>query len=438
MDDQSTQTRERFIEYFTPLFYGCLVGIGCFGVCLAQTWTYIKSNNDGRPLRAIVALLFLLIVVITVLNGEVLRFYLLLNFGNYNVISKPAQVVTTLALLNYIVTFVSDLCFVSRIWCLRRVHWLLVGLIILTALASLVAGAVLGDEIISKPLLTALSDTRHKVVISLTNSMAAASQALITFCLWYSFKVHMDEAPNTLQPTIFQRLSFIVLIRGTFLTIAQVVLMVLYHLRSDRLWWTPIHQTQAALYYITAITTFNICNTGTPGNGEDLEKASTKLSHQSKHSSRLTTAKASTLAGTDSLLSCFSNDKQHASPVSNASMLSQRQTSAHGEDGGGDVKKSTPHQEEVRMIPTPPPESETPPVPASGHSDEDTGVSTEPESVPLGGVCPNKASSGTSNSKQEKKRQKIGGPRARIDLARGNQPQMTRQLPRVPKPCAGR
>ncbi|KAL0057734.1 hypothetical protein AAF712_015618, partial [Marasmius tenuissimus] len=89
MGDQSMQTREPFIEYFTPLFYGCLVGIGCFGVCLAQTWTYIKSKDDKRPLRAIVALLFLLIVVITVLNGEVLRFYLLLNFGNYDVISKP-------------------------------------------------------------------------------------------------------------------------------------------------------------------------------------------------------------------------------------------------------------------------------------------------------------------------------------------------------------
>ncbi|KAJ8085290.1 hypothetical protein PM082_004085 [Marasmius tenuissimus] len=72
----------------------------------------------------------------------------------------------------------------------------------------------------------------------------------------------MDEASNTPQP-IFQRLSFIVVIRGTLLTASHLGLVILYLARRDRLWWTPMNQSHAALYYMTAITTLNIRGTRT-------------------------------------------------------------------------------------------------------------------------------------------------------------------------------
>ncbi|KAL0057373.1 hypothetical protein AAF712_015990, partial [Marasmius tenuissimus] len=87
--------------------------------------------------------------------------------------------------------------------------------------------------------------------------MAAASQALITYCLWYSFKAHMDEASTNPQ-RIFQRLSLIVVLRGAILTLTQLVLAILYLAQPHRLWWTPIHQVLATLYYSTAIATLNM------------------------------------------------------------------------------------------------------------------------------------------------------------------------------------
>ncbi|KAL0060479.1 hypothetical protein AAF712_012712 [Marasmius tenuissimus] len=87
--------------------------------------------------------------------------------------------------------------------------------------------------------------------------MAALSQALITFCLWYSFKAHMDEASTTPQP-IFKRLGLFVVIRGTFLTLAQLLLIILFLARPDQLWWTVIHQALPFLYYTTAISTLKI------------------------------------------------------------------------------------------------------------------------------------------------------------------------------------
>ncbi|KAK1225889.1 hypothetical protein PQX77_011162 [Marasmius sp. AFHP31] len=100
--------------------------------------------------------------------------------------------------------------------------------------------------------------------------MAATSQAFITYCLWFSFKVHTDEASTT-PPRVFQRLSLIVVIRGTILTVAQLVLVILYLARPDRLWWTPIHQILAPLYYTTAIATLNMRGKPRFERREDLE-----------------------------------------------------------------------------------------------------------------------------------------------------------------------
>ncbi|KAL0068350.1 hypothetical protein AAF712_004428 [Marasmius tenuissimus] len=119
---------------------------------------------------------------------------------------------------------------------------------------------VLFNQLLTIPVVTTIltgslfDEKEHKIAISLVNLLAAASQALITFCLWYSFKSHMDEASSTPQP-IFKRLGLIVVIRGTFLTLAQLVLVILYLAQPNRLLWTIIHQVLPPLYYTTAIST---------------------------------------------------------------------------------------------------------------------------------------------------------------------------------------
>ncbi|KAK1217762.1 hypothetical protein PQX77_019570 [Marasmius sp. AFHP31] len=67
----------------------------------------------------------------------------------------------------------------------------------------------------------------------------------------------MDEASTTPQP-IFKRLGLIVVIRGTFLTLVQLLLVILVFALPNQLGWTTIHQALPFLYYTTAISTLNI------------------------------------------------------------------------------------------------------------------------------------------------------------------------------------
>ncbi|KAK1219901.1 hypothetical protein PQX77_017354 [Marasmius sp. AFHP31] len=246
-----------------PLFHGCLVGIGCFGVTLAPTWKYAKFNDDTRSLRAVVALLFSLVFACTILDGQILNFYLLKNYGGILSVDRIPKEFAVFVFLSVVVTFISDFFLVSRIWRLRRVHWSMIALAALTTFATLIGGAVLFNQLLNIPsVMTILTNglfdgKKHKIAVSAVNLMAAASQALITFCLWYSFRAHMDEASTTPQP-VFRRLGLMVVIRGTSLTLAQLLLVILYLARPNQLWWFIIHQALPPLYYTTAISTLNI------------------------------------------------------------------------------------------------------------------------------------------------------------------------------------
>ncbi|KAJ8085297.1 hypothetical protein PM082_004092 [Marasmius tenuissimus] len=420
--DISSPLRVYFIEYADPLLYGCLMGIGCFGVCVAQTWTYIKLNDDTRVLQAMVALLFCLVTATTVLNGQIIRFYLLENFGNYLAMTSINGSVSTLILLNYIVTFISDLCFASRIRRLQRVHWSLIGLIVLATVATLVSGAVLLDQILLDPLVFTLHNAKYKINIPLNNSMAATSQALITFCLWYSFKAHMDEASNTPQP-VFQRLSFTVTIRGTLLTSSHLVFVILYLARPDQIWWIPLNQAHAALHYMTAIATLNIRAIASSRIREDPEAAKEYRRDSAIDPFLLVTPRNP--AGDYSFLH-YIHDIRRPAPVLDLhpvdSMRSERATGMSGDptsrrgDGTMNIRMEwRPYQDESGVI-SPPENNESssrPPPLLPNRLNE--GVST--------------SSSGPVPSKG--KEREIDGPRKRSNVG-DIHPQLIRQLPKVP------
>ncbi|KAK1219890.1 hypothetical protein PQX77_017370 [Marasmius sp. AFHP31] len=256
-----------------------------------------------------------------------------------------------------------------------------------------VSGLVLVDQILSKPLIFTLLDMKHKISISLTNFAAATSQALITFCLWYSFKAHMDEASkyanyplltrtqaplsfitlnvSTPQP-IFQRLSVIVVIRGTLLAASHLGLVILYLARPDRLWWTPMHQSHVALYYMTAITTLNIRDTGTLRVQEDPEAAKDYRVNGAIDPFLLVIAPRD-FAEADSFLNCI-EDTRRPSPVldlySVGSTRSEKAAGVRGNlsigqrDGMKEIRaESRPNQDELGVVSPPEKESFSCPPP---------------------------------------------------------------------------
>ncbi|KAJ8081293.1 hypothetical protein PM082_007128 [Marasmius tenuissimus] len=130
----------------------------------------------------------------------------------------------------------------------------------MTAIGSLATGIVLVQGIYRVPTVESLGNREHMLEVSFINLFAAFSQCVSTYCLWHSFRSHINEAPDAPQ-SLFERLSAHVLSRGVVLTVIHFILAVLYLVRPDRLWWTPFHHVIPPLYYMSTVATLNIRNT---------------------------------------------------------------------------------------------------------------------------------------------------------------------------------
>ncbi|KAF8237253.1 hypothetical protein L208DRAFT_1389476 [Tricholoma matsutake] len=101
------------------LYWGVLISTMLFGITMSQGWTYARNNNDKWHLRLLVAVLILMDSGTTYLNGQIPRYYLMSNFGNYSNYPFPKTILVVLGLSTAAI-YLSTLFFVSRLYILDK------------------------------------------------------------------------------------------------------------------------------------------------------------------------------------------------------------------------------------------------------------------------------------------------------------------------------
>ncbi|KAL0571120.1 hypothetical protein V5O48_010839 [Marasmius crinis-equi] len=232
------------IDIADPVLYGYLLGICMLGICISQTWTYVRANDDMWQLRLVVSTLLRKSGIMLTFSGAIhTKFQVAILFE-----------MSAFTLVTTFVIVICDLCFATRIWRLQRAHWSFIAAIVATAMGALIAG--LTNSVFRRTEVASLADSINMILVAFVNILAAISQAIATGCLWYSLTTHMQEAGSTPQP-IFQRLSTSIVIRGTLLTIIQLIIPILYLARPDRVWWEGLYGMLSPLYYMTTVAVLN-------------------------------------------------------------------------------------------------------------------------------------------------------------------------------------
>ncbi|KAL0062823.1 hypothetical protein AAF712_010276 [Marasmius tenuissimus] len=188
---------ESITDFVDPIFYGGLISICLFGICILQTWTYAVSNDDRWPLRTFVTFLFLVVFGCTLLDTLVLHHYFVFNFGNFLELTRIIPEMTTFVLFNLIVIVACDICFATRVWRLRRAHWAITVAIVLTAIGSAIPGLTLVHALFKNPTFEIMDTTERKLEVCFINILAAISQSISTVALWYSLRAHIEESPRS-------------------------------------------------------------------------------------------------------------------------------------------------------------------------------------------------------------------------------------------------
>lgn len=72
-------------SHVDALYWGVLISTILSGIIISQGWTYAHDNDDKWHLRLLVTVLILADFSITCLSCQVLRYYLMSNYGNISV-----------------------------------------------------------------------------------------------------------------------------------------------------------------------------------------------------------------------------------------------------------------------------------------------------------------------------------------------------------------
>ncbi|KAJ3711677.1 hypothetical protein C8R42DRAFT_331830 [Lentinula raphanica] len=214
-------------------FYGFVVSTILVGATTVQAWIYYTTNQDKWPLRTLVTALVFMDFALTFMNAEVIRFYLITNFGNVEVFTMFSPVLKVEILCSFVVIFVVNIFFASRVYKLQQAPAIVTLIVVATALGSVVAGLMLSVEMGIALVLATFSE-----ILALTT---------------ISFSLHNSRTGYKQTDTVLKKLFTFFVSRGLVLAAAQIVGICVYFAGKHPLNWLTWNFISAKLYGITVL-----------------------------------------------------------------------------------------------------------------------------------------------------------------------------------------
>ncbi|KAH7915193.1 hypothetical protein BJ138DRAFT_1176726 [Hygrophoropsis aurantiaca] len=240
---------------FNALYVGITLAVALTGITVVQAWTYVNDNMDSWILRSFVALLLMADIGTTFLDVQVMHNCLITNFGNLAPLAVTTKEGLAEFILTLIVVFLVQGFFVTRIYMLQKEKWWNPVIILLFATVALGTGAVALADLVKHPSVLVLATAENKIMFSITGSFSAVADIMITA----SLTMLLSSAKTGMQRTntVLQKLIVFIVSRGLMVSVTQVLFLIVYLIRPDRLWWVPLHFISSKLYVITMVAMLN-------------------------------------------------------------------------------------------------------------------------------------------------------------------------------------
>ncbi|KAF5334271.1 hypothetical protein D9758_015540 [Tetrapyrgos nigripes] len=223
----------------------------------------------GYEIRGQVALLCCLSTTATVLEVEMLRHYLVDRVDPLHSVIPPQMAI--ILPLTAVVLFIVDMFFAARVYFLKQVHMIVVTFIVFTATVCMICGIVTTVEVFMNPVTEIVSKRSVTIEIGITNVTSAVSELSAALALCWSLMTVRTGVQST--DSILQKLFKWSMSRGLFLTIVQVVALIVYVVNTEALTWLPFEMALNKVYIMTMMSMLN----SRPELRRDFVKASSAL-----------------------------------------------------------------------------------------------------------------------------------------------------------------
>ncbi|KAK0218772.1 hypothetical protein IW262DRAFT_1494811 [Armillaria fumosa] len=214
---------------YSSVFYGYVLSIVLFGITLVQAWNYIATNSDNWGTRAFVALLLGMDSVTTSLSIQIVRHYLISNFGNLDSLEIITYSFDAQLGITVIVVFMVDIFFVVKTYRWRQGNWLLPIVILVFATASLAFGLAFVVNCALRPEVGTAGNVQ-KVNIASTHATATAASLVITIGLALS-------QSRKWSGSALHRFFTYGINHGVLMIAAQAITVLLYAIDTSKLYY---------------------------------------------------------------------------------------------------------------------------------------------------------------------------------------------------------
>lgn len=240
---------------FNGQYYGVFVSTILCGVTIVQAWIYGNDNKDRWHLRLLVAVLVAMDLATTFVNMQYLHHYAVKNFGNFEALLQLSPLMTVEIDLSILSMAMVQVFFASRVYLLKRVHWIVPLMIASFGLAALVPLGLVSAEAVRNPTFGVFLTTKVKHQLTALQILQSTSDVILTVCLSWSFTNAKTGFERT--DTLLQKLLQYTVTRGLLMTLFHITMLVVYLAQTDSFNWAPFHFCSSKLYIISMIAMLN-------------------------------------------------------------------------------------------------------------------------------------------------------------------------------------
>ncbi|KAF4622027.1 hypothetical protein D9613_009541 [Agrocybe pediades] len=213
------------------------------GVILRQAWNYAQRNNDGWKMRSLVSLLVILDIATTSNNVLLVHIYVIQHFGN----------LFELTVIN--VGFLIELALTVTVVFVRS--YKLSGVIAVVATLGFASSLLTVAEQVKHARLFELTLAPIRVSAIFGHALVTVADGITTKVLFANFMKARSESGVKQTVSILERLLVIVVARGSLVTVANGLIIVLYIIYPMQLYWLAVQFFQSKLYIVTLLSMLN-------------------------------------------------------------------------------------------------------------------------------------------------------------------------------------
>ncbi|KAJ6471349.1 hypothetical protein C8R45DRAFT_1078212 [Mycena sanguinolenta] len=248
-----------------------------YGIIILQVFFYFDRYPKDKPMiKGLVITLFLLdtITLFTEVHG--LYHYLIVNFGNVEILLIQVWSVEVEPLIAYTVMLLTQGFFISRIWELSGRKLVLPSILTLLSLGAFGTALAIVTKVFMFTFWSSSLLPYMQALVAANKALETAVDTLITVALCYY--LHRGRTDNGLRQTnnMINRLMVFSINRGAVTSFLQLCYLIAFEVKPDSMAWVAIHVAISKVYTNSVLATLNSRNAirGTP---EDHEMLSVKL-----------------------------------------------------------------------------------------------------------------------------------------------------------------